>query len=92
MTNAGVAAILSLVVPGVGQIYNGDFLRGAFWLVVTPGFWLGTGGVLGGACHLVSAYTAYHRANYRGDEGHYGGYGIIGRTGGLSNYPTHRLR
>jgi hypothetical protein len=66
MSNAGVAAILSLVVPGVGQIYNGDFLRGAFWLVATPGFWLGSGGVVGGACHLVSAYTAYHRAKMKG--------------------------
>ena len=40
----GLAAVLSLVVPGVGQIYNGDFLRGIFWLIVTPGFWFGTGG------------------------------------------------
>ena len=33
--NPGVAAVLSLVIPGVGQIYNGDFLRGVFWLVIT---------------------------------------------------------
>ena len=26
----GVAGVLSLIIPGVGQIYNGDFLRGAF--------------------------------------------------------------
>jgi TM2 domain-containing membrane protein YozV len=65
MSNAGVAAVLSLVVPGVGQIYNGDFIRGAFWLVATPGFWIGSGGVVGGACHLVSAYTAYHRARMK---------------------------
>ena len=65
MSNAGVAAILSLVVPGVGQIYNGDFIRGAFWLVATPRFWIGSGGVVGGACHLVSAYTAYHRAKMK---------------------------
>ena len=63
--NAGVPAILSLVVPGVGQIYNGDFIRGCFWLVVTPGLWIGSGGVVGGACHLVSAYTAYHRAKVK---------------------------
>ncbi|HEY6725210.1 MAG TPA: hypothetical protein VI197_14345 [Polyangiaceae bacterium] len=50
------------MVPGAGQIYNGDFARGAFWLLVTPGFWLGTGGMLGWACHLTSAYTAYRRA------------------------------
>ena len=38
----GTAAVLSVVIPGVGQIYNGDFLRGIFWLIVTPGFWIGT--------------------------------------------------
>jgi hypothetical protein len=58
----GTAAVLSLVVPGVGQIYNGNFWRGIFWLIVTPGFWIGTGGLLGWVCHLISAYTAYKRA------------------------------
>jgi TM2 domain-containing membrane protein YozV len=59
MTKPGNAAVLSLVVPGVGQIYNGKFLRGVFWLVVTPGFWIGSGGTLGWVCHLLSSYTAY---------------------------------
>jgi TM2 domain-containing membrane protein YozV len=58
----GTAAVLSLVVPGVGQIYNGHFLRGIFWLIITPGFWIGTGGVLGWICHLIAAYTAYKKA------------------------------
>jgi TM2 domain-containing membrane protein YozV len=58
----GTAAVLSLVIPGVGQIYNGDFLRGIFWLIVTPGFWIGTGGLFGWVCHLIAAYTAYRRA------------------------------
>jgi len=58
----GVAGVLSLIIPGVGQIYNGDFLRGAFWLVVTPGLWIGTGGLFGWIFHLVAAYTAYQRA------------------------------
>ncbi|MEZ4447607.1 MAG: hypothetical protein R3B72_51500 [Polyangiaceae bacterium] len=62
MNRAGTAAVLSLIVPGVGQIYNGDFLRGLFWLIVTPGFWLGTGGFFGWVCHLIAAYTAYQRA------------------------------
>jgi hypothetical protein len=65
VNNPGVAAILSLVMPGCGQIFNGEFLRGAFWLAVTPGLWIGSGGVVGGACHLVSAYTAYHRAKLK---------------------------
>jgi TM2 domain-containing membrane protein YozV len=60
--NPGVAAVLSFVVPGVGQIYNGAFLRGIFWLIITPGFWLGSGGTLGWICHLVAAYTAYDYA------------------------------
>jgi TM2 domain-containing membrane protein YozV len=59
-----VAAVLSLVVPGVGQIYNGDFLRGIFWLIVTPGFWVGTGGLFGWVCHVIAAWTAHRRANW----------------------------
>ena len=62
MSRPGVAAVLSLIVPGVGQIYNGDILRGLFWLVITPGFWLGTGGCLGFVCHLIAAATAFSRA------------------------------
>jgi TM2 domain-containing membrane protein YozV len=62
MSKPGMAGVLSLVVPGVGQIYNGEYLRGIFWLIVTPGFWIGTGGMLGWVCHVASSYTAYHRA------------------------------
>lgn len=54
--------MLSLLIPGVGQIYNGDFLRGIFWLILTPGLWIGSGGLLGWVCHIVSAYTAHRRA------------------------------
>ncbi|WP_419161674.1 DUF5683 domain-containing protein [Candidatus Palauibacter sp.] len=59
MRNPSTAAILSLFVPGLGQFYNGKILRGLFWLVVTPGLWIGTGGLWGWVCHLVSALTAY---------------------------------
>jgi TM2 domain-containing membrane protein YozV len=58
----GVAAALSAVIPGIGQFYNGDFLRGIFWLIVTPGLWIGSGGMLGWICHAIAAFTAYHRA------------------------------
>lgn len=58
----GVAAVLSLIIPGVGQIYNGDFLRAIFWFIITPGLWIGSGGFLGWICHIISAYTAYNRA------------------------------
>ncbi len=62
MRNPGLAAVLSLIVPGVGQFYNGRILAGVLWLVLTPGFWIGTGGLLGWVFHLISAYTAYKYA------------------------------
>ena len=65
MSRPGVAAVLSFFIPGVGQIYNGDLWRGLFWLVVTPGFWIGTGGCLGWVCHLIAAATAFSRAEAR---------------------------
>ena len=58
----GIAAVLSLLLPGMGQVYNGKFLRALFWFVVTPGVWIGSGGMLGWICHLISAYTAYNFA------------------------------
>jgi TM2 domain-containing membrane protein YozV len=60
--NPGAAAVLSFVVPGLGQIYNGHFLWALFWLIVTPGFWLGSGGTLGFVCHFASAYFAHQAA------------------------------
>ena len=63
----GPAAILSLLIPGVGQIYNGDFLRGIFWLIITPGLWIGSGGLLGWVCHVISATTAYRRAVWKNE-------------------------
>lgn len=66
MSKPGIAAVLSLIIPGVGQFYNGAFLRGLFWLIVTPGLWIGSGGFLGWVCHIVAAYTAYRYAEKRG--------------------------
>jgi TM2 domain-containing membrane protein YozV len=62
LPNPGLAAVLSFFIPGVGQFYNGKFLRGIFWLIVTPGLWIWTAGWLGWICHIVSAYTAYRYA------------------------------
>ena len=62
MSKPGNAAILSFLIPGAGQIYNGTWWRALFWLVFTPGLWLGTGGLLGWICHIVSAYTAHQYA------------------------------
>jgi TM2 domain-containing membrane protein YozV len=62
MKNPGTAAVLSAIIPGLGQFYNGEFIRGIFWLIVTPGLWIGTGGMLGWVCHVIAAITAYRRA------------------------------
>ncbi len=62
MRNPGTAAILSFLIPGAGQLYNGKILRGLFWLIVTPGLWVGSGGLLGWVCHIISAYTAHKYA------------------------------
>ena len=61
MSRSGAAALLSFLIPGVGQIYNGDILRGLFWLIITPAFWIGTAGLFGWPFHLIAAWTAYNR-------------------------------
>jgi TM2 domain-containing membrane protein YozV len=62
MRDPALAGVLSLILPGVGQLYNGRILRAIFWWIITPGLWIGTGGTLGWVCHLISAYTAYSYA------------------------------
>jgi len=64
----GLAAVLSALIPGLGQLYNGRILWAIFWFIITPGLWIGTGGFLGWVCHVVAAYEAYRyakRYNYR---------------------------
>jgi TM2 domain-containing membrane protein YozV len=62
MSKPATAALLSFLIPGIGQLYNGDVLRGIFWLIITPGLWIGSGGFLGWVCHFIAAATAHHRA------------------------------
>jgi TM2 domain-containing membrane protein YozV len=59
MRNPALAAVLSAIIPGVGQLYNGRILAGILWLIITPGLWIGSGGTLGWICHVIAAYTAY---------------------------------
>lgn len=63
MRDPALAAVLSLIIPGVGQLYNGRILAGILWLIITPGMWIGTGGLLGWVCHVIAAYTAYSYAS-----------------------------
>jgi TM2 domain-containing membrane protein YozV len=62
MRDPGLAAVLSVIIPGLGQFYNGRILAGILWLIITPGLWIGTGGLLGWVCHVIAAYTAYSYA------------------------------
>ena len=59
MREPGLAAILGLISSGVGLVYNGRILLGLLWLVITPGLWIGTGGLPGGVCDIISAYMGY---------------------------------
>jgi TM2 domain-containing membrane protein YozV len=54
-----IAGILSLLIPGLGQIYNGQIFWGLVWLVLTGASWIGSVGTLGWVVHLIAAYCAY---------------------------------
>jgi TM2 domain-containing membrane protein YozV len=54
-----LAGILSLLIPGLGQIYNGRVLVGIIWLILTGFSWIGTAGTLGWIVHLIAAWCAY---------------------------------
>jgi TM2 domain-containing membrane protein YozV len=62
MRDPFIAGLLSLLVPGLGQIYNGRVIVGLIWLIVTGATWIGSVGTLGLVVHLVSAYCAYSYA------------------------------
>jgi len=48
-----------LLIPGLGQLYNGRILAGIMWLILTGVSWIGTVGLLGFLVHLIAAYCAY---------------------------------
>ncbi len=54
-----LAGILSLLIPGLGQIYNGRILIGIVWLILTGFSWIGTAGLFGWVIHLIAAWCAY---------------------------------
>jgi hypothetical protein len=62
MRDPMLAGILSLLIPGLGQIYNGRVLIGIIWLIVTGVSWIGSAGLLGWVVHLIAAWCAYSYA------------------------------
>ena len=70
-TALSACAALGLKTSYVGTVstdHNGDFIRGLFWLIVTPGFWIGKGGLFGWVCHVIAGITAYRRAERKNAE------------------------
>lgn len=67
-SHPGLAAVLSFVIPGLGQIYNGHFLRATFWLVIAfwvidqPMDWPMHASVWHWAVHFLPALTAFGKA------------------------------
>ena len=62
MRDPVLAGILSLIIPGAGQIYNGRVVSGILWFLCAVLFWGWTFGFFGWIFHILAAYTAYSYA------------------------------
>ena len=62
MRNPLIAGTLSLLIPGLGQIYNGRILFGLIWMLVFGISWIGSVGLFGLIVHVISAWCAYSYA------------------------------
>jgi hypothetical protein len=60
MRDPGVAAVLSAIIPRIGQVYNGRFLASILWLIITPGLWIGTGGLRAALETLIRGLDEYY--------------------------------
>ena len=72
MSRRGVAAVLSFLVPGLGQLYNGDFFRALVWfffaLILDIKLFIlsfGATSILSLLYHLWCAWAAYRRAEQK---------------------------
>ncbi len=63
MNKITIPTALSFVAPGIGQLINGHWLWAFFWFIITPGFWIGTGGLAGWLCHFICAYQCHIQEN-----------------------------
>lgn len=65
----GVSAVLSFLIPGLGQLYNGDFFRAFLWFVFALILGVTVSVVAMGIpsliYHLWCAWAAYRRAERR---------------------------
>lgn len=54
-----IAGLLSFLIPGLGQIYNGQWLIAIIWFLLFGVSWIGSAGTLGWIAHILAAYFAY---------------------------------
>ena len=58
LPSPGIAAVLAVLIPGLGHVYGGRLLAGAAWfLAVSFGYWAIL--VPGLLLHAISVWTAY---------------------------------
>ena len=57
----GLSAVLSVLLPGLGQVYSGRLLAGGIWFLVT-GFAYWAVLVPGFLLHAFCIWSAYHSA------------------------------
>ncbi len=73
MNRPGIAAVLSFVIPGLGQLYNGDFFRALLWfgfaIILGITLFLPTFGIASVLYHLFCAWAAYSRAEDKEKRG-----------------------
>ena len=61
LPSPGIAAVLAVLIPGLGHVYSGRLLAGAGWfLAVSFGYWAIL--VPGLLLHAISVWTAYRLA------------------------------
>jgi hypothetical protein len=62
LPSPGVAAVLAVLIPGLGHVYAGRLLAGAVWfLAISVAYWAIL--VPGFLLHAISIWTAYQVAN-----------------------------
>lgn len=59
MRNPVIAGVLSFLIPGLGQLYNGQFFWALLWFLLFGVSWIGTAGFFGWISHIISAWAAY---------------------------------
>jgi len=60
--SSGLAAVLSLVIPGAGQIYKGKLGQGLLWLVIVPiGYLILV--IPGLILHIMCIFSAYSKSS-----------------------------